>query len=1632
MSRINNTALISYTDVSNLEDKINTQFAETSDISINDILIFVKVSPYSFYPLESTVDDKGKIKIKNSSDYIGLELYVGSKHQFLHKRITISQDTYKLELDESFKTAWNPDRFIIFQDGYLMNHGLFTYIIPSFDNNYLRKYIYSASKFKKNSRVDIYYIESYDNFKPLPISRDLYLGAIRYIARKNNEKIIPIPYPFKNKKSSFFIFNENGEYLDKGKDYIVSYDEVYITLRKPLALATVDYIIFAFPMLSKEKEFVEPTEVFGPLSGSPYFKYSYSVQSNYNTTGLVRFSPIYDEYVLTKKNFLLFGNGEWINPNRFEVHSNDAILFNNRQDQEICANIDYTMVIFEDNTDHTQFSLPRDFFVVKLRNKEPNQKVFKIEDNIPFKCKSFVVFKNNQLVTEYYYDEDSEKIHFVDPVNEDIYLVCFSTQVNNTNQDILVYTTSFDCESNGTTIPEEYVLNNLNNSWVLIFLDGALLNPDQYTIRNGKIYLNSSLQGSSISMLLLISGFKKDPIKRTEKQIQMIQQWQENVDYNLQETAYFYIRSSARPTERGVIPLLDTFNRYKLNKRNMLLFNSGGVWIDPQRFDLVDNNKLYLVSPYDHERSLYTSTYYAITLDDKLTDEKYSPPNVLVVHVKAEENYQSLFEIPKVHRRFRSFILFKGSILLNREYNYVIENEIHVKLTNTLDYMRKGRSLTFVFLDAYSRFGQENLFIQSSFECKLNQATPLPVNFLHERFNIDNIAIFFNGLFMSPDKYKIVNNSILLDGFIELESLSTRIFTILYMTTIPIGLRHYDYFIPPYPDIPIKENDVIPSVYFTRRSITTTQGRITDITPSFTDYPLGKQNFMLFGDQKWIHPDHYQLYSNDKLIWEIDNTFSKSEMIIFNDSLVRTDDINIPPSIKTLDVDINGNSVDVPSLGEQYESFLVFDKNSGKLIETTIDNTYDEVENKIILSSNLHTTLTFVFLRSYMTTLQQLMFYQYSFKFTNNSKIPLSIFESNNFQYLILFENGMYIPSSKYSISNGYISSSYLTSNSTITIVYLLSLVPDTEDHYDQYVLTRPEYGELDGFHFSYSYSNPIVNKNSQGIITFSPAFTRYSLTKDSFLLFGNGTWIHPDRFNLNSNTKITFNNTIDKQHSDYVNYAIVVPYENKEGYDPITIKLYKLIATEEQQSLFTLPEELNKYSTFLTFIGGLLVPNNERLKITKTQVSFTNANDYLELGRELDIVVLDDSNVKDRRFPIFVQDTFEANSDPTKGTDIPSNWYLYETTMLVFFAGRYITPDLYRIENHKIFLDSDFVNSDMLKSSNVKRKYTLVYIAANIIEEYWEKKAPIIEAEPTPKRFIPQDDPLDFTGYYFDIYESEYDINGYISYDPGFTSYNLTKEDFLLFGNSTFIHPLRYTFINNKSLRMIDEVDRKHAPFVLYNMVIPFSKDAKLYYKEDYVKPKFKVVEIITTERTNELEFPVLDGEYESVLMFRNSLILPIYDEDRFVIDDINHKFMIVNEADWIPANTRVTFIFMSSKTNTDTKILLVQDSFKCVDYFTQIPNSIYRYPGQKFNKAKMLLYLNGTFVVPERYRLYNNTIFLVDDDIDLNDDHTFTIVYLDEVYSTEYDIETNLIDRTYEDGLDDIIFETEVVKPL
>ena len=79
----------------------------------------------------------------------------------------------KLELGKEFRTAYNPDKYLIFVSGRLLNKANYEIIIPSPYNTYSKKVIYFFCNIPDNAQIDVYYIESDDNFDTVPFNRDI-------------------------------------------------------------------------------------------------------------------------------------------------------------------------------------------------------------------------------------------------------------------------------------------------------------------------------------------------------------------------------------------------------------------------------------------------------------------------------------------------------------------------------------------------------------------------------------------------------------------------------------------------------------------------------------------------------------------------------------------------------------------------------------------------------------------------------------------------------------------------------------------------------------------------------------------------------------------------------------------------------------------------------------------------------------------------------------------------------------------------------------------------------------------------------------------------------------------------------------------------------------------------------------------------------------------------------------------------------------------------------------------------------------------------------------------------------------------------------------------------------------------
>lgn len=496
-------------DATDLEQEINDFLDGNSEYNIDQIQIFGKVTDYSFYPIGFNIDSENKIRLENHENIDDIDIFIGSKRQFLYRQYIIpaSMDDAKyFEFDLYFKTAWDPNKFMIYRNGYLMNPAIMQFVIPDFTNTYKYKRFYTTSPFKEGDRLDIYYIECDDNWAHVPVNRDIHLNYRKYYAEQNGQVVVRIPYPefmYTKGPEMFFVFNDSGYYLDNRFEYTVSDDNLLITLidDEKLVSAGVDYLVFVFPYMQSEREqdYVD-FDGSGERSTVEFF-YSYSIYEPTNTNGIITFDPPFTDYDLTYKSFLLFGNSTWISPERYEVIDNTHIKFIDPVDRAHCGWTRYTMAIFNE-TDRVNQELETVLYeVIPVEATIDDQTQFNVPA-INSKYYSFVLTLGSILLerdSHYYYNMVAQKVTLLhDKVKKgrNLYFLFLAPKRLRLNKEVKWTVVNFQAkEINPTLIPPE----TYENQWfyhrhVLLFVNGVYIEPERYDIIDNKIWMKPNLQ----------------------------------------------------------------------------------------------------------------------------------------------------------------------------------------------------------------------------------------------------------------------------------------------------------------------------------------------------------------------------------------------------------------------------------------------------------------------------------------------------------------------------------------------------------------------------------------------------------------------------------------------------------------------------------------------------------------------------------------------------------------------------------------------------------------------------------------------------------------------------------------------------------------------------------------------------------------------------------------------------------------------------------------------------------------------------------------------------------------------------------------------------------------------------------
>lgn len=214
-----------------------------------------------------------------------------------------------------------------------------------------------------------------------------------------------------------------------------------------------------------------------------------------------------------------------------------------------------------------------------------------------------------------------------------------------------------------------------------------------------------------------------------------------------------------------------------INQNCSIIIYKNTVMIEHTRYRIVGSNKIEFFDYKDMNIIGNMCTIQQITDETKynlhdLTDSKYA-------QVVATVDQQSVFEIPQVLDSdglpYRYFLVFRGSISMDNEYRYYIDDEYKtITLTHTEDFVPKGSSLTFFFVklrksDVYGPLHVKPMYLYTRTEVydpndpdKLVTRIPIP-EFHGLKFTENNCMVFIQDTFVSPQRYRIENNTIITD-----------------------------------------------------------------------------------------------------------------------------------------------------------------------------------------------------------------------------------------------------------------------------------------------------------------------------------------------------------------------------------------------------------------------------------------------------------------------------------------------------------------------------------------------------------------------------------------------------------------------------------------------------------------------------------------------------------------------------------------------------------------------------------------------------------------------------------------------------------------------------------------------------
>lgn len=212
-----------------------------------------------------------------------------------------------------------------------------------------------------------------------------------------------------------------------------------------------------------------------------------------------------------------------------------------------------------------------------------------------------------------------------------------------------------------------------------------------------------------------------------------------------------------------------------------IILYQGSTMINPMLYTVMGHDLIYFEDLQDV--ALFDNRTVTMQIITDIQKTAVSPYNTIlqdftdmkIVDVEATKNKQSEFQIPDVvdkeGNKYRKFLVFKGHVFLEERKRYLVDYDTNIlRFVHHKDYITIGRHLTFIFLkikkvDAVGPTNVNPVFYYTNPDPNNLSRVPIPITHNKIKAHKHNCMVFVNDTFVSPYRYVIEDNTIIMRDF---------------------------------------------------------------------------------------------------------------------------------------------------------------------------------------------------------------------------------------------------------------------------------------------------------------------------------------------------------------------------------------------------------------------------------------------------------------------------------------------------------------------------------------------------------------------------------------------------------------------------------------------------------------------------------------------------------------------------------------------------------------------------------------------------------------------------------------------------------------------------------------------------